>query len=73
MVAPLLGMVADRHGVETVLWVLEAVLLAALLLSLTLPRVPRLFSDAFRRAEAEEQAKQAAPAGEGIESVTVRP
>jgi FSR family fosmidomycin resistance protein-like MFS transporter len=42
MVAPLLGVVADHHGVEAVLLVLEAVLVAALLLSLALPQVPRL-------------------------------
>lgn len=38
MVAPLLGMVADRHGVEAVLLVLEAVLVVAVVLSLALPR-----------------------------------
>jgi FSR family fosmidomycin resistance protein-like MFS transporter len=38
MVAPLLGMLADRHGVEAVLLVLEAVLVVALLLGLVLPQ-----------------------------------
>jgi len=46
MVAPLLGMVADRHGVETVLLVLEAVLVVALVLSLALPQVARLIPEA---------------------------
>jgi len=45
MVAPLLGLVADHHGVEAVLLVLEAVMVVALLLGLALPRPPRLIQE----------------------------
>jgi FSR family fosmidomycin resistance protein-like MFS transporter len=45
MVAPALGVLADRQGVESVMLVVEAVLFVAVLLSFTLPRAPE------RRAE----------------------
>jgi FSR family fosmidomycin resistance protein-like MFS transporter len=41
MVAPLLGMVADSYSVEAVLLVLEAILVIAVVLSLTLPPAHR--------------------------------
>jgi hypothetical protein len=41
MVAPLLGVLADRQGVAPVMLVIEAFLVAAVLLSLLLPQAPR--------------------------------
>ena len=41
MVAPALGVLADRQGVESVMLVVEAVLVVAVLLSFMLPQAPR--------------------------------
>ncbi len=67
MVAPVLGMVADRHGIETVLVVLEMVLVLAVALSLTLPRMPR--QGTYRAgSQGRELPAAATLAGMGISS-----
>jgi FSR family fosmidomycin resistance protein-like MFS transporter len=56
MIAPALGVLADRQGVEAVMLVVEAVLVVAVLLSLLLPHAPsKIVQDEEDRGGAEDR------------------